>query len=126
VPCHIIGVTLQLDTGVIWNQIHGSARGDLYQVPFLVGTEYAFHTGSIVEPYVGVAGGGVYSDFDIYSGFGRDQSTVSAGVQAMAGVRFKLSESAEIGVGYKFLGAWPSNVDFLGTHAASVTFVVRF
>ena len=38
----------------------------------------------------------------------------------MGGIRFKLSEAAELGVGYKFLGSWPSNVDFLGTHSASV------
>jgi opacity protein-like surface antigen len=122
----IFGVSLELDSGLVWNQIHGSARGDLYQVPFLVGMEYAFHTGCIVEPYIGVAGGGVYSDFDYYSGFAQSQGTVSAGVQAMAGIRFKLSDHAEIGVGYKFLGAWPSNVDFVGTHEAAVTFVWRF
>jgi hypothetical protein len=122
----IFSVSLQFDTGVIWNQIGGRSRGDLYQVPFLAGMEYAFHTGSIVEPYIGVAGGGDYSDFAYYSGFANSQGTVSAAVQAMAGIRFKLSESAEIGVGYRFLGAWPSNVDFLGTHSAPVTFVMRF
>jgi hypothetical protein len=119
-------VSLQAESGVVWNQIGGSSRGDLYQVPFLAGVEYAFHTGTIVEPYIGVEGGGEYSDFSYYSGFAHSQGTVSGAVQAMGGVRFKLSDSAEIGVGYKFLGAWPSNVDFLGTHSASVTFVLRF
>ena len=44
----------------------------------------------------------------------------------MAGIRFKLSDHAELGVGYKFLASWPQEVDYLGTHSASVTFVLRF
>ena len=59
-------------------------------------------------------------------GFAQDRGSVSGAVQAMGGIRFKLSDAAELGVGYKFLGSWPSNVDFLGTHSASVTFVLRF
>ena len=122
----LFAISLQFDTGLVWNQFSGSARGDLYQVPFLVGFEYAFHTGSIVEPYIGVAGGGVYSDFDPYSRFQGSESEVNAAAQAMAGIRFKLSDHVEIGAGYKFLATWPSNVDYLGTHSASVTFVLRF
>ena len=122
----IFGVSLQFETGVIWNSFNNSSSGDLYQVPFLAGVEYAFHTGSIVEPYIGVAGGGVYSDFDFNSRFENNQSSVSGAVQGMAGIRFKITNNAELGVGYKFLAAWPSNVDYVGTHSASVTFVIRF
>jgi opacity protein-like surface antigen len=122
----IFGVSLQFDTGLVWNSINNSSRGDLYQVPFLVGMEYAFHTGSIVEPYIGVAGGGVYSDFNFSSRFENDQSSVNGAVQGMAGIRFRITDSAEVGVGYKFLATFPSNVDYLGTHSASVTFVIRF
>ena len=122
----IVSVSLQFETGLIWNSFGDSSRGDIYQVPFLLGTEYAFHAGSVVEPYIGVAGGGVYSEFDFNSRFDDDQSTMSGAVQAMAGVRFKLNDHAELGVGYKFLATWPSGVDYLGTHSASVTFVWRF
>ncbi len=122
----LFSVSLEVDTGLVWNSINNSARGDLYQVPFLAGVEYAFHTGSIVEPYIGVAGGGVYSDFDTSSRFEDSQSSVNAAVQGMAGIRFKLSDNMELGAGYKFLATWPSNVDYVGTHSASVTFVVRF
>ena len=83
----LFGVSLQFETGVIWNSFNNSSSGDLYQVPFLAGVEYAFHTGSIVEPYIGVAGGGVYSDFDFNSRFENNQSSVSGAVQGMAGVR---------------------------------------
>ena len=122
----LFSISLQLDTGLVWNSFDGSTRGDLYQVPFLAGFEYAFHTGSIVEPYIGVAGGGVYSDFSVSSAFDDGDSSVYGAVQGMAGIRFKLSDHAEIGAGYKFLATFPSNVDYLGTHSASVTFVLRF
>jgi opacity protein-like surface antigen len=122
----LFGVSLQFETGMVWNSINNFSKGDLYQVPFLVGFEYAFHTGSIVEPYIGVAGGGDYSDFDFYSRFSQSQSSVNAAVQAMAGIRFRLTDSMELGAGYKFLATWPSGVEYLGTHSASVTFVVRF
>jgi hypothetical protein len=120
----IFSVSLQFDTGLIWNGIKNS--GDLYQVPFLGGIEYAFHTGSIVEPYIGIAGGGVWTDFDYSSEFRGSDSSVNWAVQGMAGVRFRLSDSVELGVGYKGLGTWPSNVDYLWTHSAAVVFAVRF
>jgi hypothetical protein len=122
----IFGVSLQLETGMVWNSINSWSKGDLYQVPFLAGIEYAFHTGTPIEPYIGVAGGGVYSDFNFYGRFDDSQSSVNGAAQGMAGVRFRLNDHAEVGVGYKFLATWPSNVDYLGTHSASVTFVIRF
>ena len=94
-------------------------------MPILAGFEYAFHTETIVEPYIGVEGGGVYSDFTADAPIG-SQNAVNGAVQGMAGIRFLLSKSAEIGVGYKFLATFPSNVNYLGTQSASVTFVVRF
>jgi hypothetical protein len=123
----IFAVSLQFETGFIWNSINsGRSSADVYQVPFLLGFEYAFHTGTIVEPYIGIAGGGSYTDYEFDSQFRSNESSVSGAVQGMAGIRFKLSDSAEIGVGYKFLASWPQDVDYLGTHSASVMFVLRF
>jgi opacity protein-like surface antigen len=122
----IFSVSLQLESGMVWNSVNNSSRGDLYQVPFLAGIEYAFHTGIRLEPYIGVAGGGVYSDFNFSSPFDHSESSVNGAVQGMAGLRFRLTDSVELGVGYKFLATWPSNVDYLGTHSASVTCVIRF
>ena len=120
------GVSLQFETGMVWNSINNSSGGDLYQVPFLLGVEYAFHTGTIIEPYIGVAGGGLYSEMAFNSRFEEDQSSTSWAVQGMAGIRFRLSDHAELGVGYKFMAAFPSGVDYLGTHSASVMFIWRF
>jgi opacity protein-like surface antigen len=122
----IFSVSLQFETGMVWNSINNSSRGDLYQVPFLAGFEYAFHTSIRLEPYIGVAGGGVYSDFNFDSRLDNNESSVSGAVQGMAGIRYRLTDNVELGVGYKFMASWPSNVDWLGTHAASVTCVIRF
>jgi len=163
-------VSLQLETGIIWNHVKGSSganpnqmisqssgnlnqtvpqgglggspRTDLFQVPFMAGFEYSFHAGSGIEPYIGIAGGGVYTDWQNHWGSdqGRDdggpgqrdsgitehQSSVSGAVQGAAGVRYKLNDHIEIGVGYKFLACFPSNVDYQGTHSVSATFVWRF
>ena len=153
-------VSLQFETGVIWNQVRGSdgapgqmmpqggfggtPRTDLYQVPFMAGFEYSFHAGSLVVPYIGIAGGGIYTDLQSTwnsdrgqgsngNGPGQggwnsteNQSSVSGAVQAAAGVRFKLNDHIELGIGYKFLASWPKDVDYLGTHSVSATFVWRF
>ena len=165
-------VSLQLETGVIWNYVKsapdgnssqmmpqssgspnqttpqggfgGSPRTDLYQVPFLVGMEYSFQAGDWVVPYIGIAGGGVYTDWQshwgVVQGQGRDdngfwqrdagftehQTSVSGAVQAAAGVRFKLSDHIELGAGYKFLACFPRGLDYLGTHSVSATLVWRF
>ena len=59
----LFSVSLQFESGLIWNQYHGGGtRGDIYQVPILAGFEYAFHTETIVEPYIGVEGGGAALD----------------------------------------------------------------
>jgi hypothetical protein len=165
----ILGISMQFETGVIWNSYKdscngdfnqgypygafgGSRRTDLYQVPFMAGFEYAFHAGGIVEPYVSIAGGGVYTDaqnrsdswwgqgynngyngwygqsgWNGQSGWGLEhKSSVSGAAQGGAGVRFKLNTHMELGVGYKFLASFPSGVDYLGTHSVSLTFVWRF
>jgi hypothetical protein len=162
-------VSLQFETGVIWNHVNGgdfnqmtpqgggnlnqmtpqggfggSPRTDLYQVPFMAGFEYSFHAGDLVVPYIGIAGGGVYTDWQSHwdtgqgqgsdgngpgqrdSGITEHQSSVSGAVQGALGVRVKLSNHIELGVGYKFLACFPKDVDYLGTHSVSATFVWRF
>jgi hypothetical protein len=129
-------VSLQLETGLIWNSYRwhsgfNSAQGDMYQVPVMAGFEYAFHVAKIVVPYIGVAGGGVFNDREV-SGHGLFGSATGSatsfdgGVQGMAGVRFRITEHADLGVGYKFLATFPSGIDYLGTHSVSLTFVWHF
>jgi opacity protein-like surface antigen len=148
-----MSISLQFETGVIWNHLDSSASGpvdpmtgvslgspstDLYQVPFMAGFEYAFHAGSMVVPYIGIAGGGVYNDWQSHWGAGmgsamvggpmmeEEESPFAGAVQGMAGVRFKFSEHMELGVGYKYLASFPTDPGYLGNHSASLVFVWRF
>jgi len=128
-------VSLALETGLLWNSYSyragfNSYSGDMYQVPVLGGFEYAFHAGRFI-PYVGIAGGGVVNDREVSGSglFGQQSGSATSfdgAVQAMAGVRFRFNEHADLGIGYKFLATFPSGVDYIGNNSVSVTFVWHF
>ncbi len=138
----------EFETGVIYNRLHsvteaGSAtsyRGEYYQVPLLGNLILRIHTDSLVVPYLGIAGGGDASWARVrwpgYSryvggsppGFSSETRSdeVDPAAQAMAGVRFQIAPNVEVGVGYKFLAAFPNQGKYIATHAAAFTFSVRF
>jgi opacity protein-like surface antigen len=130
-------VGAQFETGLIYNPIRQetatmSAAGirttrsnsaDLYQVPFLVDIVYSFHLQSHIVPFVGVGGGAVYRD--ISSAGPGDNSSTDPAFQALAGLRFRITEAQEIGFGYKFLATFPSGSDLL-THSLSATWTIHF
>ncbi len=130
---------VQFETGFIYNKLDRfdsadfgplSARGEFWQIPFLAEILYTFKVGPIVVPYIGVGGGGVYSrlDFDSFEEqpVGARSSETDGAFQAMAGVRFKLDDANELGIGYKFLATFPGSVDYIGTHSVSLVYVLRF
>jgi opacity protein-like surface antigen len=134
----------EFETGVVYNRLRsvtaaGSATpywgdwgdwGDYYQVPLLGNLVLKLHPDSFVVPYVGVGGGGDASWARIrphgFFGFDNHSDEVDPAVQAMAGVRFRLAPNVELGVGYKFLAAFPSEGRYIATHAAAASFSVRF
>jgi hypothetical protein len=128
----------EFETGVIYNRLHsiteaGAAtwyRGDYYQVPLLGNLVLKIHPDSLVVPYVGVGGGGDASWARIrwpgFFGYETRSDEVDPAVQAMGGVRFRLAPDCDLGVGYKFLAAFPNEGRYIATHAAAVTFTVRF
>jgi hypothetical protein len=121
-------VSLMLDTGMIWNSFHqqvgfGRVNGDMYQVPILGGFEYAFHTGSLVVPYIGVEGGGVYNERD-YSG--GSQGDFVGAIGCDAGVRFRLNDHIDLGVGYKFLATFGPQSSTILNNTALLSFVWHF
>jgi opacity protein-like surface antigen len=141
------GLTLgaEFETGVIYNYLHSvqdagaptPLRGDYYQVPLLGNLELKFHPGSFVVPYVGIGAGGDWSEARLhlpgYFGFGpgsygseNRSDEVDPAVQAMGGVRFKINSMIDVGMGYKFLAAFPSEGRYIATHAALATVTVRF
>ena len=122
-------VSLMLDTGLIWNSFNqqvgfGKANGDMYQVPILGGVEYAFHPGKFLVPYIGVEGGGVYNDIE-YNGGGSSGNFVGA-IGADAGLRFRLNEHVDLGVGYKFLATFGPASSTICNHTALLSFNWHF
>lgn len=129
---------VQFETGVIYNSpsklkgdgFDSSVDGDFYQVPFLADIIYSFKITPRLLPYIGVGGGGVYSRTSINNidGLPVDSATdeFDAAVQAMAGLRYKLDERNELGVGYKFLATFPRDVDYIGNHSLSLVYMLRF
>jgi|ERR1700722_362011 len=128
----------EFETGVIYNRIHslteaGSVvayRGDYYQVPVLGNLVLKLHPDSFVVPYVGVGGGGDWSRARIHQsgffGFENHSDEIDLAVQAMGGVRFRLDSNIDLGLGYKFLAAFPNEGRYIATHAVGATFTVRF
>jgi opacity protein-like surface antigen len=126
------------ETGVLYNHLNSirnagawtPLRGDYYQVPLLGELELKWHPDSFVVPYIGVGGGGDYSDASIHRayhhGFNSDSDEIDPAVQAMAGVRFRINSLTEVGLGYKFLAAFPGSGSYIGTHSALATFTLRF
>jgi len=122
-------VSLQLDTGMLWNSFHqqagfARANGDMYQVPILGGFEYAFHASKFVVPYIGIEGGGVYNDIE-YNNGGSQGNFVGA-IGADAGVKFRFNDHFDLGVGYKFLATFGPLSSTICNHTALVNFVFHF
>ncbi len=123
-------VSLQFDTGLIWNSFSQQSgfvkyNGDMYQVPILGGFEYAFHAGNVVVPYIGIEGGGVYNDITYNSGGGSQGNFVGA-IGADAGVKFRLNQHVDLGVGYKFLATFGPASSTICNHTALLNFVWHF
>lgn len=132
------GLTLggEFETGLIYNELGSVSggglyyyHGDYYQVPLLANLVLKLHLGSFVVPYIGFGGGGDYSEARVhthdYYGYSAWSYETDPAIQAMAGVRFPLSPGCELGVGYKFLAAFPSEGTIM-THAALVSVNLRF
>lgn len=130
-------VGAEFETGVTYNHISNVSQagastgldGDYYQVPFLGNLVLKFCPNSPITPYLGVGGGGLYSDARIhqygYYGWYYADETDPA-VQGMAGIRFKLNPVAELGLGYKFLAALPGGGNNVYTHAVLASFSLNF
>ena len=105
---------VEFDTGWVWNSIDkikdsgGSTSFDdssFSHLPFMVNVIYRYQIGAKYETYVGAGAGGTYSVLDIDEpGISDDDGDVVFAWQAVAGVRYNISETMSVGVGYKYLG----------------------
>ena len=127
----------EFETGFIYNYLNSvrqtgspTTRGDYYQTPILANLVLKLNPDGFVVPYIGVGGGGDYSSVRIHTpgffGFDNWNDEVDPAAQGMIGVRFRLNPMSELGVGYKFLAAFPDHGSYVGTHSVSASFTMRF
>jgi Outer membrane protein beta-barrel domain len=131
-------VGAEFETGFTGNHISSITQGgastgmdgDYYQVPFMGNLVVKFCPDSPVTPYLGVGGGGLYSDARAHPIGGFDgwihSNETDPAVQGMAGIRFKLGPVAELGLGYKFLAALVGGDNNVYTHAVLASFSLNF
>jgi len=140
---------VELEVGLAYNSvdtISGSFYGDdydvdlsdtaldldLYQIPMLVNLSYTIPLNSRIKPFIGVGVGGLaaIASAEMY-GFEEDESTFAFAYQAFAGVSYQISNNADIGLIYKFMGS--SDLDFdsfetdgIGAHMIGLNLEWRF
>lgn len=116
---------VEFDTGYVWNTIDkigsSSFSGDssFSHIPFIVNVVYRYQFGPQFETYIGGGAGGAYSVLSIDDTVGvvrvnDDDGDVVFAWQAIAGVRYLLSETMSVGVGYKYLGTTEGKYDIQG------------
>jgi opacity protein-like surface antigen len=135
----------EFETGITLNsvdKIGGIAvssyggRADIYQIPMLVNLVYTLPVQGKIKPYVGAGAGGIATMADMQTPLGNINDTdFTFGYQGFAGVRWTLSERADIGVAYKFMASldhgWSSSgvtlkTDGMFTHALMLFFRWKF
>ncbi|HEU0011985.1 MAG TPA: porin family protein [Verrucomicrobiae bacterium] len=118
---------VEFDTGYVWNTIDkvggGSLSGDssFSHIPFIVNVVYRYPIGAQFETYIGGGAGGVYSVLNLDETFvNDDDGDVVFGWQAIAGVRYNISETMSVGVGYKYLGTTEGKYDIQGVGSVKI------
>jgi OmpA-OmpF porin, OOP family len=110
-------LALELETGFLYNPINTLTTSgvffgvpftedtpldlNLWQVPLLANVVYTIPLHSNFKPFIGAGAGGIWS---IISGEGSTEYDFTFAFQGLAGVKYVLSDRADIGVVYKFLG----------------------
>lgn len=128
----IINVGADLEMGFIYNGInHGtvdgqtvSASGYLIQVPLLVNAHVQLIPSSNWNPYLSIGGGAIRSTltFDWF----HSSEEIEPAMQAAAGLTYDAGDILSIGIGYKYLVAFPNDLRRVVNHAALVVFAFNY
>jgi opacity protein-like surface antigen len=142
-------LAVEAESGIIWNGfssvkvnfggedggLETEVGGNFWQVPVLGNVVLNYHTGKWTA-YAGFGGGVDYVSANIWSE--ANTSIIGAGsdwgpaVQAEAGVRYQLTEKAELGLGYKYLTAFSekltedTRLSEVNNHTISLSFTYHF
>lgn len=105
---------VQFETGLIYNSLDsleistvyggastGSVNGGLWQIPLFANLLYYIPINSDFKVYLGAGVGGTVSFLDFED---TANSAIAFGYHAMCGMTYKLNESMDLGLAYKFTG----------------------
>jgi opacity protein-like surface antigen len=123
----------EFDTGLLWNsadKVLGNSLSsqkvsfDTYTIPILVNFTYKIPMKGPWSSYVGIGMGGAASILD-YNPGGSDLTDFNFvfAYQAEAGLKYKLSQNASVGVAYDFLGTTDPSWNVSQTIGAPTTFI---
>jgi opacity protein-like surface antigen len=138
-------IAIEVEAGVLYNSfdkisLSGTVDGvpfavsqklsdmNLWQVPILLNGVYTFQLDSKFKPFLGAGAGGI---FTIVEGNNDSENDFTFAYQGMAGVKYQISESMDIGVTYKFLGTLDHKfadvkTDAIFSHSILAALTVKF
>ena len=135
-----ISIAIAAETGFLYNTLDevtagglgtADADGDFTQVPFLGKVVLKFMPESQISPFIGVGGGGVFSELQVdeINGSEVDQGgdETDPAIQGEAGVRYALNDEIGLGLSYKCFVLIPDgDVDELISHSINFVFSWAF
>lgn len=107
---------VELESGFLYNEGDG-ADAWLGQVPILANVVFRLENDTPWLPYAGVGAGGVAAILDLEEGDADEtDSDFVFAWQFQGGLRYRLSESSSVGIGYKYLGVDSPEFDLGGSN----------
>jgi opacity protein-like surface antigen len=128
----------EIETGIIYNSFDSASgfgttlpvSGHYYQMPLLVNGVLAANSSSPWIPSLGFGAGMVHSNGSVGS-VGSTPADVSgsetdAAIQVKAGLHYRLNSQSKIGLEYKYLVVFPSDINSVGTHSIALAYSFTF
>jgi len=130
-------VATELETGIIYNSLDqwkyagdsGSINGSYTQVPIMANVIVDWHIDSDWTTYAGAGAGYDYNSLDVSNLVGNDLGSSSESDfawQLKAGIKYKLGDSSELGLGYEYLAVKPSGLGTIGNNAIFASYTFHF
>lgn len=116
-------VAVELESGFLYNSI-SDVDANIWQIPVLANVVLTFMPESNWKPYIGVGGGGVYWQIE---GGGSSYDEFDGALQALAGIKYKVGQQSEVGLGYKALWVFTdlSGMDSVINHSILLTYTLH-
>ena len=104
-------LSVELETGFVYNEFTDSGGDWLGHVPFLVSLIVQRNFDFGLTPFIGVGAGGVMSIIDVAD---ENDTSFAFAWQGQAGLRYNFNEHTSVGVVYKYLGVNDPEFELFG------------